>query len=110
MKRQGTNTYYTASIVNVTDINTGKLTAIIYHTHTHYGHEIGLGHIPLHTSTRMELEANNTQGVSTKHIQDWRQHPKYFMIDDAEQFYNTWTSIFGKITQTSKLICTWHVD
>ena len=58
----------------------------------------------------MELVANSTQGVSTEHIQDWRQHTKYFMIDDAEQFYNTWTSIFWKITQTSKLICLWHVD
>ena len=33
MKRQGTNTYYTASVVTVTDINTKKLTATIYHTH-----------------------------------------------------------------------------
>ena len=64
--------------------------------------------MPLHISTKMELVANSTQGVSTEHIQDWWQHPKYFMID--EQFYNTWTSIFGKITQTSKLICSWHVD
>ena len=37
-------------------------------------------------------------------------HPKWFMSDDTEKFHNTWTSIFRKITQTSKLLCTWHFD
>ena len=31
----------------------------------------------------------------------------HIMIDDAGQYYNAWTSVFGP---ASKLLCTWHVD
>ena len=51
-----------------TDILTGQLTATI--CHTHYGHSIQLGHVPLPTSTRMEVAAKIMQGVSTDHILD----------------------------------------
>ena len=30
------------------------------------------------------------------------------MTDDAEQYYNSWLSVFGG--QPHKLLCTWHVD
>ena len=33
--------------------------------------------------------------------------PKWFMTDDASQYYNAWTTIFGP---TNKLLCIWHVD
>ena len=35
-------------------------------------------------------------------------HPKWFMTDLAEQFYNAWVSTFDNKPQ--KLVCTWHVD
>ena len=50
------------------DILTGQLTATI--CHTHYGHSIQLGHVPLPTSTRMEVAAKIMQGVSTDHTLD----------------------------------------
>ena len=34
--------------------------------------------------------------------------PKWFMSDDAEQFYNAWRAVFGCVD--NKLLCTWHVD
>ena len=34
--------------------------------------------------------------------------PRYFMSDDAEQYYTAWIAVFGKGPQ--KLLCTWHVD
>ena len=34
--------------------------------------------------------------------------PKFFMSDDADQFYNAWRSVFGDAD--NKLLCTWHVD
>ena len=34
--------------------------------------------------------------------------PRYIMTDDAEQFYNAWTSAFGGTPH--KLLCTWHID
>ena len=71
IKSQGSNkldTYCTASITVTTDILTGQLTATI--CHTHYGHSIQLGHVPLPTSTRMEVAAKLMQGVSTDHILD----------------------------------------
>ena len=33
---------------------------------------------------------------------------KYFMSDDAPQYYSSWMSVFGG--QPKKLLCTWHVD
>lgn len=30
---------------------------------------------------------------------------KYFMSDDAEQYYSSWNHIYAK-----KLLCTWHID
>ena len=34
--------------------------------------------------------------------------PKWFMSDDAEQFYTAWISVFGP--GPHKLLCSWHVD
>ena len=34
--------------------------------------------------------------------------PKWFMSNDADQFYNAWRSVFGPAE--NKLLCTWHVD
>jgi hypothetical protein len=34
---------------------------------------------------------------------------KFFMSDDAEQFFTAWIAVFGRGT-TSKLLCSWHVD
>ena len=34
--------------------------------------------------------------------------PKWVMIDDAEQFYTAWVTVFGQGPQ--KLLCSWHVD
>ena len=61
-------TAHTASITVTSDILTGQLTATI--CYTHYGHSIQLGHVPLPTSTRMEVAAKIMQGVSTDHILD----------------------------------------
>ena len=30
------------------------------------------------------------------------------MSDDADQFFNSWTAVFGR--GPKKLLCTWHVD
>ena len=35
--------------------------------------------------------------------------PRWFMSDDAEQYYNSWKSVFG-VEGTTKLFCAWHVD
>ena len=35
--------------------------------------------------------------------------PKWFMTDDAPQYYNTWGFVFGG-EGTNKLLCVWHVD
>ena len=35
--------------------------------------------------------------------------PRRFMSDDAEQYYNSWKSVFG-VEGTTKLFCAWHVD
>ncbi len=32
----------------------------------------------------------------------------WFMSDDAEQYYNAWKGVF-KVTNTRKILCTWHV-
>ena len=34
--------------------------------------------------------------------------PEWFMSDDAHQFFNSWTAVFGR--GPKKLLCTWHVD
>ena len=36
-------------------------------------------------------------------------NPKWFMSDDAEQFFNAWTAVFGG-GGMRKLLCAWHVD
>ena len=33
---------------------------------------------------------------------------KYFMSDDAEQYYSAWNSTYGEFSK--KLLCIWHVD
>ena len=33
---------------------------------------------------------------------------KYFMSDDAEQYYSSWNYIYGG--NLKKLLCTWHID
>ena len=35
-------------------------------------------------------------------------HPKWFMSDDAEQFYSAWVGVFGG--HPHKLLCAWHID
>ena len=30
------------------------------------------------------------------------------MSDDAEQYYNAWSGVFGPVPK--KLLCSWHVD
>ena len=35
--------------------------------------------------------------------------PKYFMSDDAQQYWNSWDSEYGD-NGTDKLLCGWHVD
>lgn len=34
---------------------------------------------------------------------------KWFMSDDADQYYNAWIAVFGSKV-TKKLLCAWHVD
>ena len=31
------------------------------------------------------------------------------MTDDAEQYWNSWSAIYGN-TNTKKLLCKWHID
>ena len=35
-------------------------------------------------------------------------NPKWFMTDDAEQYYSAWVRVFGG--NPNKLLCAWHVD
>ena len=35
--------------------------------------------------------------------------PRWFISDDAEQYYNSWKCVFG-VKGTSELSCAWHVD
>ena len=35
--------------------------------------------------------------------------PNTFMSDDAQQYWNAWSSVYGA-NHTKKLLCTWHVD
>lgn len=35
--------------------------------------------------------------------------PKWFMSDDADQYFNAWKAVFGAIG-TNKLLCAWHID
>ena len=35
--------------------------------------------------------------------------PEYFMSDDAQQYWNAWAATYGA-NNTTKLLCTWHVD
>ena len=35
--------------------------------------------------------------------------PRWFMSDDAEQYFNSWKGVFGA-EGTIKLLCAWHVD
>ena len=35
--------------------------------------------------------------------------PNIFMSDDADQYFNSWVSVFGT-NSTKKLLCAWHVD
>ena len=34
---------------------------------------------------------------------------RWFMSDDAEQYFNSWKGVFGA-EGTTKLLCAWHVD
>ena len=37
--------------------------------------------------------------------------PSVFMSDDASQYWNAWSSIYGDSTKsTKKLLCAWHID
>jgi hypothetical protein len=35
--------------------------------------------------------------------------PTVFMSDDAQQYWNSWSAVFGD-NGTRKLLCTWHID
>ena len=35
--------------------------------------------------------------------------PRWFMSDDANQYFNAWKGVFGG-EGTAKLLCAWHVD
>ena len=35
--------------------------------------------------------------------------PKWFMSDDAEQYYNAWKGVFNT-SQTNKILCVWHIQ
>ena len=64
LKTQGRNklnTYCTATITTKKDDNTGIITAII--CHSHYGHELQLGHVPLDTTSRLQIASQLTEGV-----------------------------------------------
>ena len=71
IKSQGSSkldTYCTAAIILSSDSVTGQLLATV--CHTHYGHDMTLGHVPLLPSARMEVAAKIVQGVSEDHIID----------------------------------------
>ena len=44
-----------------------------------------------------------------KYITGPLKPPRWFMSGDAEQYYNSWKSVFG-VEGTAKLLCAWHVD
>jgi len=37
------------------------------------------------------------------------EQPRWFMSDDAEQYFNAWKGVF-EADKTTKLLCVWHVD
>ena len=37
------------------------------------------------------------------------QSPRWFMSDDAEQYFNGFNGVFDT-KETTKLLCAWHVD
>ena len=36
--------------------------------------------------------------------------PKWFMTDDAPQYFAAWKTIYGTNTSTKKILCRWHID
>ena len=36
-------------------------------------------------------------------------NPKWFMSDDAQQYFNAWKTVFGD-KGCKKLLCAWHID
>ena len=49
-----------------------------------------------------------TNYMKQLHIRVENLVPEWFMSDDADQFFNSWTAVFGR--GPKKLLCTWHVD
>ena len=71
MKSQGSNkikTYCTASLTTTKHKVSGLINVKV--CHTHYGHNIQLGHIPLAVITRQEITAQLVAGVTSDNILD----------------------------------------
>jgi hypothetical protein len=69
IKSQGTNkldTYCTASIITNKCKTTGILA--VYICHTHYGHPLSIGHIPIQKDTRLAIASKLVSGVSGENI------------------------------------------
>ena len=72
IKSQGSsklNTYCTAAIKATTDRYTGFMVTVEI-CHTHYGHELQLGHLRLPESVRLAVAGKLRQGVSVEHVLD----------------------------------------
>jgi len=41
-------------------------------------------------------------------VLDINLHPKVFMSDNDDSFYNAWKQVIGSIP--NRLLCTWHID
>jgi len=53
----------------------------------------------------------NTWSIFFKKITeciDINLHPKVFMSDDDDSFYNAWKQVIGSVP--NRLLCTWHID
>ena len=59
--------------------------------------------------TNRENEVHLTEFLSAIKCKVVSLEPKYFMSDDADQYFNSWCAAFGK-KGTKKLLCAWHID
>ena len=56
-------------------------------------------------------EDTATLSVFLKHMKSRSGdiNPKFFMSDDAKQYWNVWRATYGDLL-TKKILCAWHVD
>ena len=57
----------------------------------------------------MPCDNNISYAYSFNNLESMTVKPPYFMSDDAQAYWNAWSSTFGE-NNTKKFLCSWHVD